>query len=661
MTLPTNYTDGQTIHGSDLNSWTTAINTTTNLRPGMLAPCQGSLNGETVTISGGSITTITGLTTNGYTPSIGDRILVFCAPAATGASTGFTATLEPANGIYVVTGNTTNLTVARSADMSGSVNPSGLCVLVEHATWPSNGCVFWVTTPYSAAAFTYGSGNIQWFQAGGPSNNFAQISMGTGNPFLYAYNGSGETSLSAAASVGTQALTLPATATSDTLVGRNSTDTMANKTLMTPVLNGTATGTGVSSTPAGSTIAQWDTNSNLTANAFIEQVTAITTANGTTTLTIASDAIQYVTGTAGNNQTVVLPTTGVVAGTKYRIINNSLGVVTVEASAGATVVAMASNTDCAFTALAATPTTPVGWEAQYGGTTVTVNAAGTLTLNGGNQCYVFSGTTATWTLPPFAGNAGSNLILENRGSGNVTVNAASGDHIYFNTSVTTMTIAPGGSLPLINDGVLYWNAISLDLVNNAVGILGTNNGGTGQSGLTAPSVSAGVIDTEQFITLTSAYTLTNTTSAQKLFNATTSGALTLPVGSYFFETTFLLSSLGTGAISFGFGGTATLSGVLWYGQTLRATTTLNTGTAATTLSLMMSTSGAATSLQSSPPATSANAWSVIKGKLRVSVAGTIIPQITLAATAAAAIVGVDSHFRIWNVGSNTVTNVGAWT
>lgn len=34
MTLPTNYADGQTVHGSDLNAWDTAINTNTAVLAG---------------------------------------------------------------------------------------------------------------------------------------------------------------------------------------------------------------------------------------------------------------------------------------------------------------------------------------------------------------------------------------------------------------------------------------------------------------------------------------------------------------------------------------------------------------------------------------------------------------------------------------------------
>src|SRR5581483_1606555 len=42
MTLPTNYADGQTLHGSDVNSWTTAINAATNSGAGPANVVSGS-------------------------------------------------------------------------------------------------------------------------------------------------------------------------------------------------------------------------------------------------------------------------------------------------------------------------------------------------------------------------------------------------------------------------------------------------------------------------------------------------------------------------------------------------------------------------------------------------------------------------------------------
>lgn len=92
---------------------------------------------ETYTIVSGAVTVINGTTIDGVSIAIGDRILIKNAPAASGAGAGAgTAnTTQPANGIYVVTGNTTNLSVSRSndADISADVT-AGMFVFVAEGT-----------------------------------------------------------------------------------------------------------------------------------------------------------------------------------------------------------------------------------------------------------------------------------------------------------------------------------------------------------------------------------------------------------------------------------------------------------------------------------------------------------------------------------------------
>jgi hypothetical protein len=49
------------------------------------------------------------------------------------------------------------------------------------------------------------------------------------------------------------------------------------------------------------------------------------------------------------------------------------------------------------------------------------------------------------------------------------------------------------------------------------------------------------------------------------------------------------------------------------------------------------------------------------GIIRTNAAGTIIPQITMGTNAAAAIVGVNSWFRLTPVGSDSVARAGNWS
>jgi hypothetical protein len=153
------------------------------------------------------------------------------------------------------------------------------------------------------------------------------------------------------------------------------------------------TSVAYNSIPTASNVAQWDGNVNLNANNLISQLTSTATAGGTTTLTIASDMVQNFTGTA--TQTCVLPTTGVTAGTRYIILNNSTGAVTVESSNGSTIIVMAGNTDATFTAVVNTPTTAANWDARYVGI---IPASGKV-LNLSNSLTLAGTDGTTFTFP----------------------------------------------------------------------------------------------------------------------------------------------------------------------------------------------------------------------------------------------------------------------
>ena len=80
----------------------------------------------------------------------------------------------------------------------------------------------------------------------------------------------------------------------------------------------------------------------------------------------------------------------------------------------------------------------------------------------------------------------------------------------------------------------------------------------------APVASYGTtVNAEQFQICHPAYTLAANTTAQPLFNATTDGALTIPVGTFFFETEFDITGLSPSShnLDFGLGGTAYISSV----------------------------------------------------------------------------------------------------
>lgn len=174
---------------------------------------------------------------------------------------------------------------------------------------------------------------------------------------------------------------------------------------------------------------------------------------------------------------------------------------------------------------------------------------------------------------------------------------------------------------------------------------------------TSVASSRQVLDAEQFIILTSSYTLTSQTAAQKIFNATTNGTITLASNTlYQFECLFTVTNLSITSGSFGFalGGTATIASQLWWAGAVKAAA-VNTPNAQF---FTYNTTSANTAISASNANTVAGA--TVRGTVTITTAGTLIPQISLG-TAIAAVIGVGSYFRIWPVGSNTVTNVGNWS
>jgi len=154
---------------------------------------------ETFTVTSGTVTTISGTALDGTSPSVGAYLLIKDAPASTG--TGSTNSTEPGNGLYIVTNSTTNLSVSRATDMSGTIGPAGSYVFVESGTVNAN-AGFFVTTPTTNTGFTYGTNNVSWTQFTGAG----EITAGTGlsksgntlslsSPVTVANGGTGATTL----------------------------------------------------------------------------------------------------------------------------------------------------------------------------------------------------------------------------------------------------------------------------------------------------------------------------------------------------------------------------------------------------------------------------------------------------------------------------------
>ena len=154
-------------------------------------------------------------------------------------------------------------------------------------------------------------------------------------------------------------------------------------------------------------------------------------------------------------------------------------------------------------------------------------------------------------------------------------------------------------------------------------------------------------------------TLVSQTAAQKAFNGTSNGALTLPVGTYEFECFLPLSGMSATSGSFGFalGGTATIVAVWWSIASKLGTASATPEATQTTYNLQ---SNANTALATASTATTG--FAICRGFFTVSVTGTVIPQVSLG-VAAAATVAAGAYFfcRLMSATSSSRTSFGPWT
>jgi hypothetical protein len=326
--------------------------------------------------------------------------------------------------------------------------------------------------------------------------------------------------------------------------------------------------------------------------------------------------------------------------------------------------------------VAGTPGTWVPMADQlHGPATVTQPTSGAvaLTVNGYLLGSTFAGLTVN-TGPLYCSNAANPCIA--LGSNGTNFGLIQPD------SADVWSIATGTNFGALGTAILQWTkagAVSIKQPSGTNAALTLPAGGTttqplqwtsGTNLTTAvagasefdgtclyfsPAASSRAVSPSEYIeVISSAYTLTSQTAAQKLLNATTNGAVTLPVGTYEFECSFSLSSLNTGTSSvFGFA----LGGAATFTQMWQAMARSGTATTATTLQHTFNTAANVALVSSN---TTGLGYAFIKGIIRVTVAGTVIPQVSLN-TAAAAVVGTNSYFRAWSVGNGTVTNVGNWS
>lgn len=172
--------------------------------------------------------------------------------------------------------------------------------------------------------------------------------------------------------------------------------------------------------------------------------------------------------------------------------------------------------------------------------------------------------------------------------------------------------------------------------------------------MTGATAQRGAVLVDQYIIQTTNYTLTSQTAAQKLFNTSTNGTVTLVAGTYEFDCVFSLSSMSSSSGSFGFalGGGATFTQYWW--------SSANKATLATAAGGQVTYNTAAANTTIATATVNTVAFARCGGIITVSIGGTLIPQVSLG-VAAAAVVGAGSYFKIRALGDSAATTSGNWS
>ena len=166
----------------------------------------------------------------------------------------------------------------------------------------------------------------------------------------------------------------------------------------------------------------------------------------------------------------------------------------------------------------------------------------------------------------------------------------------------------------------------------------------------------GVVPSLQVILPAAAFTLVNSTATQAVF-AVPNDTITLAAAtSYIFEGQYLLTTGATShikSISFVLT-TATMTACNWSAVTGNLTN-LNTGISGAFTAIFNSATGG----NVTPSSPAVNSVITFRGIMRVNVGGTMVPNIKFSAAPGSASVLLGSYFKIYPVGSNTISSVGS--
>lgn len=321
----------------------------------------------------------------------------------------------------------------------------------------------------------------------------------------------------------------------------------------------------------------------------------------------------------------------------------------------------------------------------------TYNAGATITIFDLNRALTnFSGADLVIDDVTASGNilaTGVNSVISSAGNVVATGNVTAGSTVIANNVTATSSISAAGNVA--GGNVIATTAFSTTgsvLATTVQGYIRPSSGSASQAPLqfaagTSLSAAAagaweydgqtfyaaptalqrGVVPVDHFVILNTAYTGTNSASAQQVFNVPANGAVTLEANTtYFFEGLYYITrSAGTTSHTlstlFALGGTLT-------SITYLAETTSTAGNILSSDSRIYATAATATVVTAASTTANENITVHLRGVIRTNTAGTFTPQIQYsAAPGGAPTILANSFFRLTPVGNGSVTTVGNWS
>ena len=332
----------------------------------------------------------------------------------------------------------------------------------------------------------------------------------------------------------------------------------------------------------------------------------------------------------------------------------------------------------------------------YSAGTITFGATGTYefafgTYDGGTTITIFDLNRAltnfsTASLSVGALTAASANVTGNVNAGNViSVGTVSGATVSSSSTISATGNVSGGNLTTAG-AVVATGAVSgltvAGFVRPTAGsasqapllfTAGTNTsvaaaGAVEYNGtvfLSTPAATQrGLMPTEYLVALSSDYTATDSSSAQKVFDVPSNGAVTVLANTtYFVEGLYAIAptaNFNAESVQtlFALGGGATLTSIRY-----AADTSTGLSSAVNTLKRVQVAAATAVTVTDAAPGGAATNFVIqIRGIIRTNTAGTITPQFQFTGTPGSApIVQANSFFRLVPAGSGSVTTIGSWT